>query len=98
MYFHPDRGNDGMQQPNKIRSSERRKIYTRLRVEAVIQQLERLTGEAHRSGWSEGCGKWLTVVEADGSEDDFERFCITSFVADPDQLEQLYSTLGETSK
>ena len=64
------------------------------RVEAVIQQLNDSLGEAHSFRVERGVRQVAQLWwEADGNEDDFERFCITSFVADPDQLEQLYSTL-----
>ena len=64
------------------------------RVEAIIRQLNDSLGDAHsfraERGVRQAAGLWR---EADGTADDFSRFCLDSFVADSMRLEQLYVTL-----
>ncbi len=64
------------------------------RVEAVIRQLNDSLGNIHsfrvERGVRQAAGLWC---EADGTADDFTRFCLDSFVADSTRLEQLYATL-----
>lgn len=64
------------------------------RAEAVIRQLNDSLGDAHsfrvERGVRQAAGLWR---EADGTADDFSRFCLDSFVADSTRLEQLYATL-----
>lgn len=64
------------------------------RAEAIIQQLTDSLGEAHAFRVERGVKQVAQLWwESDGSADDFEQFCITSFVADPARLHQLYTTL-----
>lgn len=64
------------------------------RVEAIISQLNDSLGDAHsfrvERGVRQAARLWR---EADGTADDFSRFCLDSFVADSTRLEQLYATL-----
>lgn len=64
------------------------------RVEAVVRQLTDSLGEACafrvERGVKQVAGLWR---ETDGSEEDFVRFCLESFVAGEEELEQLYTTL-----
>ena len=80
--------------PTKSDQVQEAKFIPDSRVESVIRQLNDSLGEAHSFRVERGVRQTAQLWwKTDGSADDFERFCITSFVSDPDKLDQLYATL-----
>ena len=80
--------------PTKTEQVKTADFIPSTRVEALVHQLTDSLGEAHafrvERGVKQVAGLWR---ETDGSEEDFVRFCLESFVAGEKELEQLYTTL-----